>query len=45
LKKESLSQVWENYKTAWRKPEVIEFTNKVIADPKLLAESNNWREI
>jgi MoaA/NifB/PqqE/SkfB family radical SAM enzyme len=45
LKKESLSQIWENYKKAWQNPEVVEFANKVIADPKLLAESNNWREI
>lgn len=45
LKKQSLSEVWENYKKAWRKDEVVEFTKKVIADPNLLAESNNWREI
>jgi MoaA/NifB/PqqE/SkfB family radical SAM enzyme len=45
LKKQSLSQIWENYKKAWKNPEVIEFTKKVIAEPKLLAESNNWREI
>jgi MoaA/NifB/PqqE/SkfB family radical SAM enzyme len=45
LKKQSLSRIWENYKKAWRNPDVIEFTREVIADPKLLAESNNWREI
>jgi len=45
LKKQSLSEIWESYKQAWRKPEVIEFTKNVVADPKLLAESNNWREI
>jgi len=45
LKKQSLGQIWGNYKKAWKKPEVIEFTKKVIADPKLLAESNNWIEI
>ena len=45
LRQDSLSQIWANYKKAWRNPEVIEFTRKVIADPKLLAESNNWREI
>jgi MoaA/NifB/PqqE/SkfB family radical SAM enzyme len=45
LKKQSLSQVWEKYKQAWKKPEVIDFTKKVIADPKLLAQSNNWIEI
>ena len=45
LKKQSLKEIWENYINAWKKPEVIEFTKKVIAEPKLLAESNNWIEI
>lgn len=45
LKKKSLMDIWEDYKEAWRKPEVIEFTKKVIADPNLLAESNNWIDI
>ena len=45
LKTQRLSEVWEHYKKAWRVPEVIEFTKQVIADPNLLAESNNWREI
>jgi MoaA/NifB/PqqE/SkfB family radical SAM enzyme len=45
LKKQKLSKIWENYKKAWRRPEVIDFTKEVIAEPKLLAESNNWREI
>jgi MoaA/NifB/PqqE/SkfB family radical SAM enzyme len=45
LKKQRLTDIWENYKEAWRKPEVIEFTREVIADPKLLAQSNNWRQI
>jgi len=45
LRKESLKQVWQNYKKAWKNPEVIEFTKKVIDDPKLVAEANNWRQI
>ena len=45
LKKKSLKDIWQDYKEAWRKPEVIEFTKKVIADPDLLAQSNNWIEI
>lgn len=45
LKKHTLVQVWENYKKAWRNPEVIEFAKKVIADQKLLVESNNWIEL
>ena len=45
LKKQKLSEIWENYKMAWRHPDVIEFTKKVIAEPELLAESNNFREL
>ena len=45
LKKKSLKDIWQDYKVAWKKPEVIEFTKKVIENPKLLAESNDWREI
>jgi MoaA/NifB/PqqE/SkfB family radical SAM enzyme len=45
LKKQNLNQIWDKYKKAWQNPEVIEFTKKVISEPKLLAESNNWREI
>jgi len=45
LKKQKLSEIWKNYKKAWRNPQVIEFAKKVIADPKLLAESNNQKEI
>jgi len=45
LRKQSLAEVWEKYKKAWEKQEVIDFTRKVVSDPKLLAESNKWREI
>lgn len=45
LKRDSLLRVWENYKQAWQKPQVIEFTQAVIANPKLLAESNKWVEL
>jgi len=45
LKVQSLDQVWDNYKKAWRNPRVIEFTEQVIADPRLLARSNDWIEI
>lgn len=45
LKKKSLKDIWEDYKIAWRKPKVIEFTKKVIANPNLLTQSNNWIEI
>jgi len=45
LKKQSLALVWEAYKKAWRNPDVIKFAKKVIADPKLLAESNTWKQV
>lgn len=45
LRKQSLQQAWENYKKAWRDSEVIEFAQKVIEDPELLALSNKWREL
>ena len=45
LRKESLKEVWEKYKQAWKRQEVIDFTRKVITDTRLLAESNKWIEI
>ena len=45
LKKQSLAEVWHDYQKALRKPEVIQFTKKVLADPNLLSQSNNWKEI
>lgn len=45
VRKESLREIWEKYKKAWKDPRVIEFTKKVIDNPALLAESNRWREV
>lgn len=45
LRKHSLLQIWQNYKKAWRVPEVIRYTNRVVADPSLLADSNKWIEL
>lgn len=45
VKEQSLAEVWERYKKAWREPKVIEFTRRVINDPNLLAESNKWRNV
>ena len=45
LKKQSLSQIWENYKMAWKDPRVIAFVENTIATPRLLAQVNNWIEI
>lgn len=44
-KKETLEEIWTKYKRAWRKPEVIEYTKRVIDDPALLADSNKWIEV
>lgn len=45
LKKQTLEEIWKNYKEAWQNTKVIEFAKRVIAEPKLLAESNKWVEI
>lgn len=45
LKKKSLSEIWQDYKKAWKNPEVLEFSRKVIDDPTILAQSNKWIEI
>jgi len=45
LKRQSLSQIWENYKQAWRQPQVVEFAKRVIREPKLVSEANNWIEL
>lgn len=45
VKKQPLVQIWKNYKKAWQEPEVVEFAHRLIQDPRLLAESNRWREL
>jgi len=45
LKKETITSVWEKYKKGWKNKRVIEFTKKVINDPKLLSLSNKWIEL
>ncbi len=45
VRKQSLEEIWERYKEAWRKPEVIEYTKKVIDDHSLLANANRWIEL
>ena len=45
LKEQSLMKVWQCYKKAWEKPEVIKFINSLVADAGLLAQSNKWRQI
>jgi MoaA/NifB/PqqE/SkfB family radical SAM enzyme len=45
VRKESLREIWEKYKKAWKNPRVIEFAKRVIADPALLSEANRWVEV
>lgn len=45
LRKQSLSDIWQEYKKAWENPEVIAFTKEVINNPELLKEANKWKEL
>jgi MoaA/NifB/PqqE/SkfB family radical SAM enzyme len=45
LRRHSLYDAWQLYKSAWSNPEVISFTKKVINEPELLKEANKWREL
>ena len=45
LRKHSVSEIWEQYKQAWKNPEVIAFAKRVINEPELLKEANKWREL
>lgn len=45
LKRQSLWEVWNNYKRAWGDPKVAEFTDRLFKDNRLLAESNKWIEL
>ncbi|MFQ5951812.1 MAG: radical SAM protein [Candidatus Omnitrophota bacterium] len=45
LRKRGLTEIWREYKKAWRNPEVIAFTKRVIDSPELLKEANKWKEL
>lgn len=45
VRKQHLREIWDNYKSAWKKSEVIEYTKKVIDNPALVSGANNWQEI
>lgn len=45
LKKSPLVEVWENYKRAWKDERVMEFARRLIDNPALVAEANNWIEL
>ena len=45
LRQHSLAEIWQRYQKAWKDPQVIDFTNKVIEDTELLKEANKWVEL
>jgi MoaA/NifB/PqqE/SkfB family radical SAM enzyme len=45
VRRRSIREVWEQYKRGWRDPRVIEFAHRVIKNPALLGEANQWVEI
>ncbi len=45
LKVSPLLQVWQRYKDAWKDARVIDFGRRVMTDPRLLSQSNNWVEL
>lgn len=45
LRKESLQEIWENYKMSWEDPRVVKFIQELIKEPSLVSESNNWVEL
>lgn len=45
LRKHTLIDIWTRYKAAWKNPQVVEYTRRLIDDPRLLADSNKWIEL
>ena len=45
LRRHSLAEIWQRYQDAWKQPQVIDFTKKVIEDTELLKEANKWVEL
>ncbi|MFQ5681370.1 MAG: radical SAM protein [Candidatus Omnitrophota bacterium] len=45
LRKQGLARIWERYKQAWKDPRVVDWTHRLIDDPKLLSRSNDWIEL
>lgn len=42
LRAQSLREVWEDYRRAWRTPEVQDFIDRLLENPRLLEEANRW---
>jgi MoaA/NifB/PqqE/SkfB family radical SAM enzyme len=45
LKTMSLEDIWSRYKLAWGRPEVQDFARRILNEPALTAEANNWIEL
>ena len=42
LKTQSLGEAWDAYREAWKDERIAAEAQKVVADPSLLARSNDW---
>lgn len=45
LKRQSLLDIWQNYKRAWKNPKVVEYANNVVNNPHLVSNANKWIEV
>lgn len=45
MRRQSIYQVWEGYKAAWKHPDVMDFIARVAKDPGLLRHANETWEI
>ncbi len=45
LKTSTLDEIWQKYKQAWQDPQVVDFAKRIIDQPALVAEANNWIEL
>lgn len=40
-----LAEIWERYRQGWREKQVVEFVDKVLEDPTLVRQANDWIEL
>jgi hypothetical protein len=45
LRRETLAEAWEAYRSAWRNESVIAEVRRAIADESRHAEANTWRVV
>ncbi|MBI3297944.1 MAG: radical SAM protein [Elusimicrobia bacterium] len=43
LRQASLAQAWDDYRSAWERPQVREAADRLLAEPERLADANTWR--